>query len=185
MVIHMRDQHQSLRDVGALKIKNSQINQSLMLQETAAQQKQLADTIKSDFSDDLRTSLLETIMMLQQNESDSSPPPPDLNSVSTDSANSISTLSTMESMVTLIKNLEKKVDKLTNKKTTCPPVTPTTNNNNTNKDVNPKTGKHWKRYCWTCGCCPHWGKSCPDPAAGHQNDATFKSRMDGSNKNCL
>ena len=50
--------------------------------------------------------------------------------------------------------------------------------------VNPKNGKAWKRYCWTCGCCDHWGKFCPNQAAGHKNDATFKDRMNGSTGGC-
>ena len=52
-------------------------------------------------------------------------------------------------------------------------------------EINPKTGMPWKHYCWTCGCCPHWGKNCPRKAKGHKNNATFKNRMGGSNKNCL
>ena len=51
--------------------------------------------------------------------------------------------------------------------------------------LNPKNGKAWKRYCWTCGCCDHWGKFCPQPAAGHKNDATFKDRMQGSTTGVL
>ena len=23
-------------------------------------------------------------------------------------------------------------------------------------NINPKTGQPYKRYCWICGCCPHW-----------------------------
>ena len=53
-----------------------------------------------------------------------------------------------------------------------------------NKNINPKTGKEWKRYCWTCGCCPHWGKNCPVKKKGHKNEATFKNRMGGSDCNC-
>ena len=81
-------------------------------------------------------------------------------------------------MITLIKNLEKKVESLSN--------APNVPNNNKNiNDINPKTGKAWKRYCWTCGCCNHWGETCPNPASGHENGATFKNRMNGSNKDCL
>ena len=50
--------------------------------------------------------------------------------------------------------------------------------------INPKTGQPWKRYCWSCWCCPHWGKNCPDKKEGHKNEATFKNRMEGSNKKC-
>ena len=55
----------------------------------------------------------------------------------------------------------------------------------TNSDINPRTGKPWKRYCWTCGCCPHWSRNCPKKAKGHKDNATFKNRMGGSNANCL
>ena len=24
--------------------------------------------------------------------------------------------------------------------------------------INPKIRQEWKRYCWSCGCCTHWGK---------------------------
>ena len=51
-------------------------------------------------------------------------------------------------------------------------------------DVNPKTGLPWKRYCWSCGCCAHWGRNCPVKKRGHQDDATFKTRKGGSNDNC-
>lgn len=52
--------------------------------------------------------------------------------------------------------------------------------------INPKTGKPFKRYCWTCGCCGHWGGDHPGiKAPGHKDEATFKNRMSGSNKNCL
>ena len=51
-------------------------------------------------------------------------------------------------------------------------------------DVNPKTGLPWKRYCWSCGCCAHWGRNCPIKKKGHHDDATFKTRKGGSNENC-
>ena len=51
--------------------------------------------------------------------------------------------------------------------------------------VNPRTGKPWRRYCWSCGCCTHWSKNCPQKKSGHKDDATFRNRMAGSNANCL
>ena len=53
-----------------------------------------------------------------------------------------------------------------------------------NQNVNPKTGLPLKRYCWTYGCCAHWGKNCPSKKSDDQNDATFKTRKNGSNQNC-
>ena len=51
--------------------------------------------------------------------------------------------------------------------------------------INPKTGKPWRRYCWTHGCCTHWSKNCPQKKSGHKDDATFRNRMGGSNEKCL
>ena len=53
-------------------------------------------------------------------------------------------------------------------------------------ELNPCTVKKSKRYCWTCGCRPRWGKDCPDKKPGHQDSATFKNRKGGSTqqKNC-
>ena len=51
--------------------------------------------------------------------------------------------------------------------------------------INPKTGQSWKRYCWSCGCCVHWGKNCPNKKKGHKVEATFRNRMNGSSTNCL
>ena len=51
--------------------------------------------------------------------------------------------------------------------------------------INPKTGQSWKMYCWSCGCCVHWGKNCPNKKKGHKVEATFRNRMNGSSTNCL
>ena len=40
-------------------------------------------------------------------------------------------------------------------------------------DINPRTDKKYKRYCWSCGCCPHWGKDCKNKKPGHQDNANF------------
>ena len=29
------------------------------------------------------------------------------------------------------------------------------------EDTNLETGKFWKIYCWSCGCCTHWSCNCP------------------------
>ena len=62
----------------------------------------------------------------------------------------------------------------------------TPNHQKSDLDINPKTGKPYKRYCYTYGCCNHWGRNHPgQKAPGHKDEATFKDRMGGSNKNCL
>ena len=53
-----------------------------------------------------------------------------------------------------------------------------------NTQINPRTGQSWKWYWLPCGCTTHWSKTCSRKKKGHQNDATFKNRMGGSNLNC-
>ena len=47
-----------------------------------------------------------------------------------------------------------------------------------------RTSRTPKRYCWSCGCCPHWGKNCENKKTGHKDDATFLNRKGGSDENC-
>ena len=52
-------------------------------------------------------------------------------------------------------------------------------------DINLKTGRQCRRYCYTCICCNHWGRNCKNKGSNHKDEATFRNRMGGSNKNCL
>ena len=45
-------------------------------------------------------------------------------------------------------------------------------------------GRTPKRYCWSCGCCPHWGRDCEVKKHGHKNDENFKKRKGESDKDC-
>ena len=53
------------------------------------------------------------------------------------------------------------------------------------KDINPKTGKVWCRYCHTYSCYIHFGIKYQDKAPEHKDEATFRNCMGGSNFNCL
>ena len=41
-----------------------------------------------------------------------------------------------------------------------------------------------RRYCWTHGACSHSSDRCRNPADGHNNQATFKTKMGGSESFC-
>lgn len=73
-------------------------------------------------------------------------------------------------MLALIEALDKKVDAM---------VLGARKSNNDNYRINPKTGRSWKRYFWTCGCCDHHGRTCENKAEGHMDDATFRDRKKG------
>ena len=54
----------------------------------------------------------------------------------------------------------------------------------TGRNSRSRSGRTPKRYCWSCGCCSHWGKNCENKKTGHKDDATFPNRKGGSNENC-
>ena len=97
---------------------------------------------------------------------------------STQQANNISdTTVTNAQLLTFLKTLQNKVDRL-ERNTPSPTIA-------TNSNINPRTGKEFKRYCFSCGCCLHWENNSPTKKSGHKDDATFKNRMGGSNENCM
>ena len=93
-------------------------------------------------------------------------------------------------MMKMIQQMQAKMDALTTQlSNTSASTNPSglQNQGQTKKQflVNPITGREYKRYCWSCGCCTHWGANCPQKKAGHKDDASFKQRKGGSNVNCL
>ena len=78
-----------------------------MLQKMVTKQQELAETIKIEISDQVRSSLLDTILMLKEEPNYLAPT--ELKSVSTNSVNIVSILSMMESMITLIKKWRRKM----------------------------------------------------------------------------
>ena len=93
---------------------------------------------------------------------------------------------TMDSMMGKLlqsfNDLSRKVDELSSKSDSTSTINRSKANNN---NINPKTGKPYRRYCWSCGCCTHWGQFYPNKKKGHQDDASFKDRKGGSSKGCL
>ena len=178
--MHMRKGYHELREVGALSIKDSTLHYNNMVKDVKEHQEKMAQDIKESLSEQLNHSLMEALMVTQTNQL---PALDDTSSLSTPSINSASSDATIASLVSIIKKLEAKVDSLS-------PQQPNhTTNNNTNSTpmsntINPRTGKEWRRYCWTHGCCTHKGVDCPAKAPGHKDEATFKDRMGGSNRNC-
>ena len=132
-------------------------------------QEQLATELKNDLNEQLRTNMMDAMLLMQQapsvQESETS-------TVTNDSLNSMSTASTLQTILTQMKTPQNELHALKSQPTT------------SDKNINPRTGKQWKRYCWTCGCCPHFSNYCPNKASGHQDDASFANRKGGSNKNC-
>ena len=171
-----RDEHAALDQVDGLKLQNSSLANANLLQQMAQQQ----ETIVNQFEERLKVNLLDVLDDFTKAEEANN------NSTATSTTDQLSaSLSTltrnsdknMTKLVQLFDGLCKKVDDLEK------------GNNNRSKNgdptVNPRTGKPWRRYCWSCGCCDHWGRNCPNRKRGHKVDATFKNRMGGSTEGVL
>ena len=87
-----------------------------------------------------------------------------------------------DKMVQMFDALIKKVERL---ETKCGVASNSGDDTSSTDKINPRTGRPYRRYCWTCGCCDHWGRTCPVRKPGHKINATFKNRMGGSTKGVL
>ena len=161
---HMRDEHHALKQVGALTIQESSFYQANMIQQVLMQQSDLQDHLQASIDQQVKDSLLSALIDFTNNHEEQQVE--EINNVTTSTKDTTNT----EMILDMIAKLTKKVEELQKP---------------TDTDINPRTGKKFKRYCWSCGCCPHWGKDCPQKKPGHQDAANFKNRMGGSNKNCL
>ena len=146
----------------------------------------------------LKLNLVETLDSYARLNQENVPPSPQVGNLlgvppgcrlatnNTDDASnlgSISNVSTKSAILSALQELTKQVANIGNTNNTN--NTPTDNNGNNRSTINRsstnrRTGCAWRRYCWSCGCCNHWGRNCPNRKPGHQNDATFKDRKGGS-----
>ena len=125
--------------------------------------------VKASVEEQVKTSIMEVLAQYSQGLFvDDKEEDLQMNNVATPPrANNIAELFAM------MTELNKKVDQMTENKA------------KKNLTINPRTGKPFRRYCHSCGCCDHWGKHCKHKKPGHQDNTTFKNRMGGSDLNCL
>ena len=175
---HMRQEYSDLQDVGGLTINNSLTNQVNMIQELKDHQELMTNNLKSEFNSNLMETFRafnmidENQMQIANNNSN--------NSYDHEEHKMLTMKGDRDPLVELL------MKQITSMQTQLQNLSTNTGSSKFTKsdEINPKTGQTWKRYCWSCGCCPHWGKNCPNKKEGHKNEATFKNRMEGSNKNC-
>ena len=175
-----RAEHLALDKVNALTKEDSTLNRVELLE----QQEQMFEKMEER----LKINIINTITNFAQAYEESPPTPltpPTKEPNTTSLTSALSTITNNSSkqnnkLLKLFDGLCKKVDSLETK-------LGNTKNTSTDKDngINPRTGRPWKRYCWTCGCCDHWGRTCPVRKPGHKVDATFKNLMGGSTKGVI
>ena len=173
----MRDEHTALDQVNALSKQESALNHVDFL----AQQ----ETMFNQMEERLKANLVESINDFAQAYEDNETNTPPLKEDETTTTDFTAALSTItgnsnkqnEKFNKLFDALIKRIDTLEKK---CPVA-----NDEDKENINPRTNKPYRRYCWSCGCCNHWGRNCPNRKRGHQINATFKNRMGGSTQGVL
>ena len=166
MKIHMRAEYHALRQVGALTVADSSLN---MMKQLTEQQNTLAQEMHTELNNTMQANFLQAFNMIEKKSEETIPAPP---------SSSANAMQIPQEFMQLLTSLQAKVEALSNPGNTTP-------YSQTNTNINPVTKREYKRYCWSCGCCPHWGRSCGKKKTGHKDDATFKNRMGGSNEKCL
>ena len=170
----MRKEYNDLQVVGGLTVPTSSLN---LIRELKEHHEILTDNLKNE----IQNGLLETFQALNissQNQENIhpniqppslNPPPPQwshlpqaclpinpspfdqqhgMNQTTSEQTTIAQLLQEMQNMRTTIDNLT-----LSNRQSS--------NKGPFDKTTNPRTGQPWKRYCWSCGCCPHWSRNCP------------------------
>ena len=200
----LQEEYHALGKVGGLTVENSGLNSANAVTELKQHQERLTAQLKEELQDNVQSSLKAFAMAtINENTPPAYPyhtptPPVYDNSLifhptydqqqmfATQQQNMLrNIMQPFQEMTNRMNQLQNQIQnlQLTNQtppSTFCPPITP----QKTPSTINPRTGLEWKRYCWSCGCCPHWGKNCPFKKKGHKSEATFSNRMGGSNKNC-
>ena len=183
---HLRTEYHALRRVGALTVHDSSLNAN-MLRDITEHQNMLSSNLGEQLGTTLQANFTQALSVLQQNTGHTTddndnfdPRQQTINNQSSDK----------HEMMKMIQQMQAKMDALTTQlSNTSASTNPSglQNQGQTKKQflVNPITGREYKRYCWSCGCCTHWGANCPQKKAGHKDDASFKQRKGGSNVNCL
>ena len=170
----MRSERKALEAVGALTIQDS-INQVEMLKAIQQQQEDLTHSMEQR----MQMNLLEALAQYGHIENETQPIHPPENNTS---ANGVTRIPRSEMAIhQALEALTARIEALSAAGGNQPPP----NRGNNLPTVNPRTGRPYKRYCWTHGCCTHWGRECRNKKQGHQDAATFTNRMGGSNKGCL
>ena len=175
--LHLRTEFHALRQVNALTIRDSNIN---LLQDMTNHQ----TTLSTALGEQLQASMqhnFEQALSLLRNEAgnEENVPPPDISP----SINHTPT----EDMFKMMKEMQSKMETLTAELAIAKRGNQNTTPTNTagGPNINPITGAPFKRYCHSCGCCPHWGSNCTKKKRGHKDPASFPKCLGGSNANCM
>ena len=174
------DEHLALDQVDALAKNESTLNQIDFMNK----QEEVLENMEAR----LKLNLVEAISEFADKFNDASTLPSNDDNKENEDNSALSTITGQTSkkqndpFMKMFEALCKKVDRIEAK---CERVPLNDGDNNDNAKINPRTGRPFRRYCWSCGCCDHWGRNCPVRKQGHKINATFRNRMGGSTQGVL
>ena len=197
--IFMRSEYLDLQEVGGMTLASSNLNTINIVQEL----KQHHEDVVSDLKRELADNFLETLKTMNMSE-DTENQHPNVQSYLTPAIYNAPTVGQEQTMFSAVQSnqdpilqqllaqmaqMQQKIEDLTHtnngSKKKSRANKNVKNSASSSDKINPKTGRQWRRYCWSCGCCDHWSRDCTEKKSGHKENATFRNRMEGSDKDCF
>ena len=174
---HFEQAYLSLRKCRGISMKNTMFHQQAnsvterVLQEIKIENNTLRNDLKA--TEAKLFGVFENLTEVQKEDEENIPPEPTANSAS---ENTIQ-LEILKTLAEIQKGLKKQqISKQPYKR------------KHPKKEHKDGQKKKWRyntsKYCWTCGAGNHSSKDCRGKADGHQDNATFKTKMSGSTEFC-
>lgn len=183
--IHLRKEYSDLQEVGGLTISNAMPNQANMISELKEHQQLMSNNLKEEWENNL-VQTFKALNLIDENKENVNGNFDEQIYFPTEEQENVAMNVKAKQRDPIIDQLLKEMTLMRNQIQILGGSNNRLNEQTTQSDlINPKTGQSWKRYCWSCGCCVHWGKNCPNKKKGHKVEATFRNRMNGSSTNCL
>ena len=173
----MREEHAQLDAVGALTVQDS-LNHVELLRSLQTHQEDLASRLETQLQSNLMSTLTQLGGQMDQHNAPIIPAVTPQTTAVPAQANAVHQNIQQDALLHALQQLTDQVQALGI-------LQPAPPNNDGIPRTNPRTGQPYKRYCWSHGCCGHWGRHCRNKKEGHRDDATFRNRKGGSNKGCL
>ena len=149
-----------------------------MLQDITNTVNQRSDELGEQLNATMKANFMEAYKLINENHSNENTPP-------TPAPQALAMQSPNAEIMTMIATMQTKMDALTARLASTNLGIPLAESIAADATINPKTGRAFKRYCWSYGCCVHWGRHCTVKKRGHKDDASFKDRKGGSDKDCM
>ena len=156
----MREEYNELGKVGGLTVGNSMLQGANLLkeiQDIKDHSEQMVNSIKEEFRQGLQA------LYINQNDQSFWQPPvvEEQYNAAAETSDDVNNMFAVQQLH--YKSLQQLTKQLQNMQNQLNALTSTNQNQNFQQKnkienqniIHPKTGQPHKRYCWTCGCCPH------------------------------